>query len=702
MDLSGAWRAAPAREELRRTFHEPALDDRDWAEVTVPGHWAHTPDLADERAVLHRHRFSMPSVAEDRRRWITLHGIAQQGDVWLNGAYVGDTDGYFVPHQFEITHLMRDTDEHCLAVDVTVPSFGDPDERSNLMGAILDPQLSGAAGHNPGGIWREVAIHETGTSAIQHFRVVCVDADQARARLAMRCVFDHPDGGPALLRTHVAGIDHELHHPAAVGENRVEWTIDVPEPELWWPHSLGEQPLHELSCELIVDGRVHDHRSCRTAFRTVRLRDWTLHVNGVRLFTKGIVMLPTTPRPGDATPRQVAADVRAARDAGLDLIRLVAHIAHPEAYRTADELGMLVWQEMPLRGVMARGVRGQAVRQAREMVDLLGHHPSVAVWCVHDEPFRRQQAPTSTPPIVGQQRPSWNRAVLDTSVRRVLQRTDGSRPIVNHTAVPPHLPLLDGTTSHLWFGWHDGKANDLAAAIGRLPRMGRFVTAFGAASVDPQLPELQAGRWPALDWNPIAAAVGARRRSLHHLAPPERTSDGPAWAETTRQAQADVLRTTIETLRKVKYRPTGGFCVFYLADPGPAGGFGVFDSDRRAKPALRALTDACRPVIVVGEPLPTSVGVGKVYEIAIHVVSDLHESLRDGVVSATIHHADGTTDVHRWGGDLEADSVARIALLSVPALQPGALTVELALTAVADDAENGEITAHSSVKTTVS
>ncbi|MEK9579895.1 MAG: hypothetical protein VW060_06160, partial [Acidimicrobiaceae bacterium] len=116
MDLSGAWRAAPAREELRRTFHEPALDDRDWAEVTVPGHWAHTPDLADERAVLHRHRFSMPSVAEDRRRWITLHGIAQQGDVWLNGAYVGDTDGYFVPHQFEITHLMRDTDEHCLAV----------------------------------------------------------------------------------------------------------------------------------------------------------------------------------------------------------------------------------------------------------------------------------------------------------------------------------------------------------------------------------------------------------------------------------------------------------------------------------------------------------------------------------------------------------------------------------------------------------
>ena len=698
MDLSGSWRATPAREELRRTFHEPALDDRDWASVTVPGHWANTPGLANERAVLHRRSFSMPAVADERRRWITLHGLAQQGDVWLNGAYVGDTDGYFVPHRFEITHLMRDTDEHLLAVDVSVPRFGDPDERTDLMGAILDPQLSGAAGLNPGGIWREVTIDDTGSAAIQHFRVVCVDANTARGRLAMRCVFDHPDGGPVVLRTRVAGVDHELRHHAAVGENRVEWMIDVPEPELWWPHALGDQPMYELSCELIVDGMVHDHRACRTAFRTVKMKDWKVHVNGERIFTKGVVMLPTTPRPGDASARQVAADVKAARDAGLDLIRLVAHVAHPEVYRAADELGMLLWQEMPIRGVMARGVRGQAVRQTREMVDLLAHHPSVAIWCPHDEPFRRQQAPTATPPVVGQQRPSWNRAVLDRSVRRVIQRTDGSRPIVSHTDVPPHLPKLDGTTSHLWFGWHDGSADDLAGAIARLPRMARFVTAFGAATVDPRLPELQGVRWPALNWDPIAEAIGARRSSLHHLVPPERAADGPSWADTTRHAQAEVLRTTIETLRKVKYRPTGGFCAFYLADPSAAGGFGVLDSDRRAKPALQALVDACRPVIVVGDPIPARSSVGEEHTVRIHVVSDRRDALRDGVVTATIGHADGTTSVSQWGGAVDPDSVTDIASLTIPALVPGPLTVQLEFDAIGDD---GEVTAINHLQTTV-
>lgn len=685
MELSGTWRAAPAREELRRTFHEPALDDRDWAEVTVPGHWANTPGLANERAVLHRHRFEMAPIEEGRRRWITLHGLAQQGDVWLNGAYVGDTDGYFVPHQFEITHLMADGSDHLLAVDVTVPTFGDPDERSNLMGAILDPELSGAAGRNPGGLWREVTIHDTGTTAIQHFRAVCVDANTARARMALRCVFDHPDGGPVVLHTHIAGVDHELRHTAAVGENRVEWSIDIPEPELWWPHSLGEQPLHDLTCELSIDGEVHDRREVRTAFRTVRMRDWMLSVNDVRLFTKGVVMLPTTPRPGDASPVQVAADVKAAHDAGLDLIRLVAHVAHPAVYETADELGMLIWQEMPIRGVMARGIRGQAVRQAREMVDLIGHHPSVAVWCAHDEPFKRQHAPQATPPVVGQQRPSWNRAVLDTSVRRVLQRTDGSRPIVIHTAVPPHLPQLDGTTSHLWFGWHDGDARDLGPALARIPRMGRFITAFGAATVDADLPELRSARWPALNWDAVASAVGARTDSLQHLVPPRLVADGPAWAELTGQAQADLIKTTIETLRRLKYRPTGGFCLFYLADPSRAGGFGVFDHERRAKPAWPALVDACRPVIVVADPLPWSMTVGERALLAVHVVSDVHDALIDGVVTVGITQPDGRTTTQRFGGPVGPDTVEHITTIAVDAEIRGELVVDLAFEAVGPD-----------------
>lgn len=642
------WRAAAASEELRRTFHEPDLDDRGWHPIEVPGHWAHVPGMAGERAVLHRTRFSAPASAGERRRWLRFDGISQQGDVWLNGGYVGDTDGYFVPHVFEVTDLMADREDHVLAVDVSCPRFGNPDERTNLMGAVLDPELSGAAGMNPGGIWQGVSLLESGPSAIKYFRAICVDANPARARLAIRCVIDHPDGGMVVLRTTVAGHSHELRHPAAAGENRVEWTIDIPEPELWWPHALGDQPLHHLRCELEVDGAVYDWRERRIGLRSVRMNKWILHINGTRIFTKGINHLPTRPRLADASPIEVIADIRAAREAGLDLVRLVAHIARPEVYDAADELGVLLWQDLPLRGVMARGVRGQAVRQAREAVDLLGHHPSIAVWCAHDEPYRQPSVRPATPPIVGQQRPSWNRAVLDTSIRRVLQRTDGSRPVINHTDVPPHLPQLDGTTSHFWFGWHDRSAADLGPALARVPRMGRFVTAFGAASVSPTLPELSSPRWPALNWDAIAGAIGGPAKSLHHLVPPAAVSDGPTWARMTQEAQADVIRTTIETLRRLKYHPTGGFCLHYLADPSPAGGFGVLDHERRSKPAWNALIDACRPVIIVAGPLPSLIRANVTQRLAIHVVSDLREPIVDAEIRATVTLPDGRTQGSRW------------------------------------------------------
>ena len=128
MELSGAWRAAPANDELRRTFHEPELDDRGWVPVEVPGHWSSHAELSESRAVLHRIGFELDRPAAGRRTWLTFDGIAQQGDVWLDGGYVGDTDGYFVPHHFEITDLLGEGRAHLLAVISAV--FEQADVRS--------------------------------------------------------------------------------------------------------------------------------------------------------------------------------------------------------------------------------------------------------------------------------------------------------------------------------------------------------------------------------------------------------------------------------------------------------------------------------------------------------------------------------------------------------------------------------------------
>ena len=93
--------------------------------------------------------------------------------------------------------------------------------------------------------------------------------------------------------------------------------------------------------------------------------------------------------------------------------------------------------------------------------------------------------------------------------------------------------------------------------------------------------------------------------------PPELYPSFAAWARATQRYQADLLRQHIETLRRLKYRPTGGFCFSWLADAMPMISASVLDHERRPKAAWTAVVEACRPVIVVCDALPESVQPGR-------------------------------------------------------------------------------------------
>src|SRR5262249_29773922 len=142
------------------------------------------------------------------------------------------------------------------------------------------------------------------------------------------------------LRTTLGAVDHELEQPLADGQNEVEWTVTVERPALWWPRALGEAVLHDLVVQVVLpegEGRaVSDERRLRTGLRQVRMRSWIASVNGERLFLKGSNQGPTRMALAEATPEELARDVDLALDAGLDLLRVHAHISRPELYAAAD------------------------------------------------------------------------------------------------------------------------------------------------------------------------------------------------------------------------------------------------------------------------------------------------------------------------------------------------------------------------------
>jgi len=657
-----------ADDDVRRDGVGLDHDDRLWADVPVPGHWRAAPVFAgNDSPLLYRHRFHLDAPADGRRRWVTFEGVFYQADVWLDGAYLGDPEGYFFPHSFDITDLSRLADDHVLAVEVSCSPQRNRTAKRNITGSMqhsdmLDPEW------NPGGLWRPVHIDETGAVRIDRLRVLCRDANDARAHLRLHARLDADAQRSIVVRTVVDGdVVSESTRSLAKGLNEVDWDIDVSDPALWWPWSLGDQPLTTVSVEVLVDGEVSHTRSVRTGLREVALHDWVFSVNNEPLFVKGANVAPTRQALADATPAEVRRDVELAREAGLDLIRVNGHIARPELYEAADELGMLVWQDFPLQWSYARTIRKEAVRQAREAVDQLGHHPSIAVWCAHNEPLPVEDSRKKVfgagivRHMVKEQVPTWNKTILDRWVKRAFETADETRAVIAHSGVAPHVPQLNGTDSHLFFGWYHGDERDLDGFAATLPRMVRFVSEFGAQSAPFAADFMEPDRWPALDWDRLVEQHGMQREVFEQHVPPHRYPTFESWRDATQQYQAELLRHHIESLRRLKYRPTGGFCFLTLNDAHPSVSWSVLDHERHPKAAYGAVIEACRPVIVVAERPPAEVVAGDTVALDVHVVSDVRRVL-EGVRCTAVLRWAGGDHTWQWAGDVPPDDCVRVGM----------------------------------------
>jgi beta-mannosidase len=264
-------------------------------------------------------------------------------------------------------------------------------------------------------------------------------------------------------------------------------------------------------------------------------------------------------------------------------------------------------------------------------------------------------------------------------VKRVLSRCDSSRPVVSSSGILPHLPASKGTDSHLYPGWYNGHAKDLDRWLRLWPRIGSFVSEFGAQAVpaDPDFAGLR--DWPNVDWNELAERYCAQVDVIRKRVPPEAHDDLESWVEATQQYQAYVVREVVETLRRLRYHPCGGYIHFSLNDAMPAVSWSVLDHRRIPKAGYFALADASRPVLPIAGPLPSYAAGGGRLRFDIYVVNDSRQDLLDCSLRVGVH-APSYSSTRCFTGSCPADGLARVTRLNVPVPnQQGSVKVELAL-----------------------
>lgn len=649
------WRAAKSTEQLQRQFSDPDFDDSTWTPIDVPSHWQTNPEFADfDGTLLYRADITVPTLQPGQRRWLRFGGLCYAGDVFLDGVYVGQTEGYFTHHRFEITDLVAKPGTSVLAIEVAAPSVGREGPKRELTGWFTEgPGIP--PGWNPAGIWQPVELVDTGPVAIRHFRALCTAADTSRAEVTLRAVLMAAEPGEVELTTEVAAVVDTTTHTVAAGENRVEWQVHVDNPALWWPAGGGDQPLHDLRVSArIADGSISDRKHRRIGFRSTSMRDFILRVNNHRTFIRGINIAPLALDLASVSVEAIRAEVEAIRDAGFNLVRIRCHVTRREFIEACDEFGVMVWQDLPLVGSYARSITSRAEQQVRDMIDLLSHHPAIVLWGGHLRPHTNEPRTTAAPDLRQQQVPSWNRTVLDRAIRRAFRRDDPSRTVIAHSDVAPHVPHLSGSDVGLYFGWLDGRASDIVEYAATLPRLIRFVSDMGAQALPSDL---------SLDLDRLLSVSGAETDALRATIPPTTYPDPDSWAEAMRAHQADVLKAMIETLRVLKYQPCGGFCAGLWRGVAPGLTRGLVDADGTPRPALTVATKSLRPLLPVLYPATPSIVARTTSALGLHLCNDSSEDIEVRVTALVTDHRGQAT--RTWTGIAPADDVVFLGDLSI-------------------------------------
>ena len=248
---------------------------------------------------------------------------------------------------------------------------------------------------------------------------------------------------PIGIRTLIDGVPHaETTHVVASGDNDLEWSLDLADPALWWPRSLGDQPLTMVTVEVLVDGELSDRRQRRTGLRQVTWDDWVCSVNGERIFLKGANLLPTS---SDLAHVEAAADPgrhrigdrsRPRRPACARARRPSPHLRRRRRTGPPAPAGLPAAVEVRPIGPLPGGRSGAGPRRLarapsvdRLVVGARRSHAHVGP-SRHGTPRRPAACAARCAAAAAQQLPSWNKSILDRWVKRSFERSDPTRATV--------------------------------------------------------------------------------------------------------------------------------------------------------------------------------------------------------------------------------------------------------------------------------
>ncbi len=358
----------------------PATMPEKWDWVTLPHTW-NAIDGQDGGNDYYRgtayyakqlKKFDLPKAD---KYYMEFHGANSSADLYINGSKIASHDGGYSTWRADITDVLKEDNLIVVAVD-----NGENDR--------VYPQMADFTFY--GGLYRDVNIIAVNNS---HFDLdyyggpgimVTPEIKGKDADVTIEVFLTNPkDGQKLIYKVYDAEQNIIAQMKLAVADTKA--VITIPKVHKW--HGRKDPYLYKAEVELVEGDMVTDRVASSFGCRSFQIDpEKGFILNGEEYPLRGVSRHQDRWGVGNALlPEHHREDMEYICEMGATTIRL-AHYQHDQFfYDLCDEMGMVIWAEIPYISKHMPGGRENTFNQMKELIVQNYNHPSIVVWGLSNE-----------------------------------------------------------------------------------------------------------------------------------------------------------------------------------------------------------------------------------------------------------------------------------------------------------------------------
>ncbi len=427
--------------------------------LDVPGDWnTQRPELLYyEGSVWYRRKFDFAGAGEGQSVFLRFGAVNYRADVYLNGKKLGVHVGGFTPFTFDVTRFLK-KGENSLVVKVD-----NKRSKDGVPTVITD-------WWNYGGITREVKLVTVPKEFIADHRLA-LESEQTGVISGWVQINGVGEGEPVQLSIPELGEELSAKTDAS---GRAAFRFTPAKLQLWSPETPKLYDVH------ISHGG--DTVAERIGFRTVRTQGKQILLNGKPIFLRGICIHGEFPLNGGGrvtTADQAKQLLLWAKELGCNFVRL-AHYPHTEAMtRLADELGILVWSEVPVYWTIDwtnAETYQNAQSQLSDEIERDANRASIIIWSLANETPVSEARTEFISKLAAQARSLDKTRLLSAAME--IHAKPGATNV--NVVQDPLADIVDVVAFNEYIGWYDGLPEKCSKVTWEIPYdKPAFISEFG-------------------------------------------------------------------------------------------------------------------------------------------------------------------------------------------------------------------------------